>query len=208
MTDSSQASMEAVEEKRRSFSEAVAQGQVGLGVDIVEIERMKRIIERTPSFTHKVYSEEECRYCTSKALPEVHFATRFAAKEAVLKALGTGFSAGIGVRDIEVGRNSKGRPYVILTGKAKEIADFYGVIELPLSLSYTHHEAVACAMAITNESVKAQEERVDPMEELAKQFKEARSLLDELDKPTPSDSEAAPEDRIETPKRAQGDDNL
>ena len=155
-------------------------GAVGLGVDIVDIARLRRILERTPSFARKVYSDEERAYCLDKATPEVHFATRFAAKEAVVKALGTGFSGGIGVRDIEVRRTSKGRPYVVLSGRAKEVARELGVRELPISLSYTHTEAVACAMAITEASVRAAEERVNPMEELARQFKEARGMLDEL----------------------------
>ena len=155
-------------------------GAVGLGGDIVDIARMRRILERTPSFARKVYSDEERAYCLDKATPEVHFATRFAAKEAVVKALGTGFSGGIGVRDIEVRRTSKGRPYVVLSGRAKEVARELGVRELPISLSYTHTEAVACAMAITEASVRAAEERVNPMEELARQFKEARGMLDEL----------------------------
>ena len=165
-----------------SFTDALAQGQVGLGVDIVEIDRMRRILGRTPSFAQKVFSQDERAYCDSKAMPETHYATRFAAKEAVLKALGTGFSEGVGVRDVEVGRNAKGRPYVILRGRAKELSDSYGVLEIPLSLSYTHQEAVACAIAITAESVKASQERVDVIEELTKQFKEARSLLDEMEK--------------------------
>ncbi|MDR2716065.1 MAG: holo-ACP synthase [Coriobacteriaceae bacterium] len=164
----------------RSFADAIAQGQVGLGVDIVEISRMKRILARTPRFAGKVFSEDERAYCETKVTPEVHYATRFAAKEAVLKALGTGFSGGIGVRDIEVGRNTKGRPYVVLRGRAKELADTYGVLEVPLSLSYTHRDAIACAMAITAESLKSSQERIDPMEELARQFKEARNLLDEI----------------------------
>ena len=79
----------------------VAEGQVGLGVDIVEIARVRRILERTPSFRERVFSEEERAYCDAAANPEVHYATRFAAKEAVVKALGTGFTRGIGVRDIE-----------------------------------------------------------------------------------------------------------
>lgn len=158
-------------------------GQVGLGVDIVEIARVRRILERTPSFRTRVFSEEERAYCDATANPEVHYATRFAAKEAVVKALGTGFTRGIGVRDIEVRRNAKGRPYVVLSGRAKEVAAEQGVRELPLSLSFTHTDAVACAMAITEDSVRAQEQRVNPMEELAKQFKEARKMLDEMDAP-------------------------
>ncbi len=163
-----------------ALSMTVASDSVGLGVDIVEIERMARIIERSPAFTEKVYSAAERAYCDGHAHPEVHYATRFAAKEAVLKALGTGFSEGISWLDVEVRRTSKGRPYVVLTGRAREVAREMGVREIPISLSYTHTDAVACAMAITDESVAAQERRRDPMEELTRQFKEARSFLDEL----------------------------
>ena len=178
----------------RAAEEAVAaslppiEGAVGLGVDIVEIERMKRILERTPSFARRVFSCEECCYCDATASPEAHYATRFAAKEAVVKALGTGFSRGIGVRDIEVKRSSKGRPYVVLSGRAKQIAREMGVRELPISLSYTHTDAVACALAITDESRQAAEERKDPMVELGRQFKEARAMLDDIDAPTAGDT--------------------
>ena len=71
------------------------EGQVGLGVDIVEIERMKRILARTPSFRTRMFSEDERAYCDAKATPEVHYATRFAAKEAVLKEIGCGLAAGL-----------------------------------------------------------------------------------------------------------------
>lgn len=174
------------------------EGQVGLGVDIVEIERMRRILTRTPSFARKVFSEAERAYCDAKANPEVHYATRFAAKEAVVKALGTGFSEGIGVRDIEVRRTTKGRPYVVLTGRAREVARKQGVREMPLSLSFTHTEAVACAMAITEDAVSAAKKRVDPMDELARQFKEARSMLDDLDA-KPNGEAAAEESAGEAP---------
>ncbi len=153
-------------------------GQVGLGVNIVEIERMKRILARTPSFSRKVFSCEECCYCDGKSNPEVHYATRFAAKEAVVKALGTGFSEGIGVRDIEVRRTSKGRPYAVLTGRAREVARELGVRELPISLSYTHTEAVACAMAITVTPYALPRSASTPWRS-ARRFKEARALLDE-----------------------------
>lgn len=187
------------EETVRAVEDAAAvslpiDGAVGLGVDIVEIARMKKILERTPSFARKVFSCEECCYCEDTAAPEVHFATRFAAKEAVVKALGTGFTRGIGVRDIEVKRSSKGRPYVALSGRAKQVAKELGVRELPISLSYTHTDAVACALAITEDSQKAAEERADQKAELAKRFKEARSMLDEIDAPadaTPSGEKAS-----------------
>ncbi|MCI8341244.1 MAG: holo-ACP synthase [Eggerthellaceae bacterium] len=158
----------------------MADDQVGLGLDVVEIARMERILARTPSFAAKVFSEQERAYCDATAHPATHYATRFAAKEAVVKALGNGFSGGVGVRDIEVRRNAKGRPYVVLAGRARTIADSIGLREMPISLSFTHAEAVACAMAITEGAVAASEKRVDPMEELTRQFKDARSMLDEL----------------------------
>lgn len=157
-----------------------ADGTVGLGVDIVEVERMASILERTPAFAERIFSEEERAYCDKMANPATHYALRFAAKEAVVKALGTGLAEGIGVRDIEVQRATNGRPSIKLTGRALEIANEQGVRDLSISLSYTHTDAVACAMAVTNASVKASEKRKDPMEELARQFKETRGILDEL----------------------------
>ena len=151
-----------------------------MGIDLVDIARIKRILARSPRFASKVFSETERAYCDSCANPEAHYATRFAAKEAVLKALGCGFAPGVTVRDIEVVRNAKGTPRVVLHGRAAGIARELGVQSLPLSLSFTHDEAVACAMAITGESVKAMERRADPMRKLVQQFKEARTLLDEL----------------------------
>ena len=163
-----------------ALSMAIPDESVGLGVDIVEIVRMRKIIKRSPAFVEKIYSAAERAYCDEHAHPEVHYATRFAAKEAVLKALGTGFSGGIHPLDVEVRRTAKGRPYVVLTGRAREVAREQNVREIPISLSFTHTDAVACAMAITDESVAAQERRRDPMEELTRQFKEARTFLDDL----------------------------
>lgn len=159
---------------------AFVEGTVGLGVDIVDVERMARILERSPSFAARAFADDERAYCEAAANPAAHFAVRFAAKEAVAKALGTGFAQGVGVRDIEVRRTANGRPYVALSGEAKRIAAERGVRELPLSLSYTRSDAVACVMAITESSVRASAERVDPLQELAKQFKETRSFLDEI----------------------------
>lgn len=163
------------------FADVFMDDPVSMGVDIVEIARMKAILARTPAFARRVFSAEECAYCDSTAAPANHYATRFAAKEAVLKALGTGFSAGIGPRDVEVVLNSRGKPSVRLHGKAKEIAAQAQVVEIPLSLSYTHHDAVACALALTKAPQPEQEQPESPAEQLARQFKEARSLLDELD---------------------------
>lgn len=167
-------------EKQDEEARTYADGTVGLGVDIVEIERMRGILERRPSFAEQVFSPAERAYCDSKASPATHYALRFAAKEAVVKALGTGFSEGIWVHDIEVERASNGKPLAKLSGRALEVAQAQGVRELSLSLSYTHTDAVACALAVTESSVQATEARKDPMEELARQFKETRKILDDL----------------------------
>ena len=155
------------------------ENQVGLGIDVVEIARIEAIIARTPAFL-EIFSDEEREYCNAKARPAVHYACRFAAREAVCKALGTGFAFGIRPQDITVSRISTGRPVAHLAGRAAEVAAELGVLELPISLSYTHTEAVACAMAITEKIRAAEALRKDPMEELAKQFKSARAMLDEI----------------------------
>ena len=152
----------------------------GLGVDIVEIERMRAALERFPRMKERLFSEEERAYCEKRSRPEIHYALRFAAKEAVLKALGTGFS-GMKFSDVEVIREGNGRPVPRLYGRAAEVAEELGVVEMHLSLSFTHSTAVASAVAITAESrPKPKDEPVDQMAELAANFKELRSMLDEL----------------------------
>lgn len=168
---------------------------VGLGVDIVEIERMRRILDRTPSFAHKVFTEAEQAYCNRKTSPATHYAARFAAKEAVCKALGTGILAsGIGLQDVEVTLDSRGKPQVALHGAAAEIAQEQGVLDVPLSLSYTHDVAVANAVAITRASQAERERRRDVKAELAQQFKEMRGMLDDLGTQTASQASAAAAD--------------
>ena len=164
---------------------------VGLGVDIVEIERMRRILDRTPSFAHKVFTDAEQDYCNRKGNPATHYAARFAAKEAVCKALGTGILAsGIGMRDVEVVRDSHGKPAIALHGAAARIAEEQGVVDVPLSITYTHSVAVANAVAITKASQAEREKRRDVKAELAQQFKEMRGMLDDLGEQTATSAEA------------------
>ena len=153
---------------------------VGLGVDIVEIDRMRRALARRSRMKQRLFSEEEQWYCEHKAQPEIHYALRFAAKEAVLKALGTGFS-GMRFLDVEVARDEKGRPYPKLYGAAKEYADKMGIVEMHLSLSYTQTTAVASAVALTEEARPKAKGKPSTREELAREFKELRALLDGLD---------------------------
>lgn len=157
--------------------------QVGLGVDVVDISRMERIIKRSPAFTARVFSEAERSYCNNNALASAHYAARFAAKEAVVKALGTGFSDGIVVRDVEIVRTAHGRPVVVLHGRAKEIADERHICEIPVSLSFTHSHAVACAVCITEDvrDARAKKEvHLTSRQQLNEQFKHARRMLDDL----------------------------
>jgi len=152
----------------------------GLGVDIVEIERMGRALARRPRMRDRLFSAEEQAYCDARNKPEIHYAMRFAAKEAVLKALGTGFS-GIRFRDVEVVRDERGRPVPRLSGRAAEVADAAGVVEMHLSLSFTHTNAVASAVAITEGMRPVREpEPETPTERLAASFRSARALLDEV----------------------------
>lgn len=177
---SSTAQSKKEDEAQQGASSSVLSDSVSLGVDIVEIERMRAILKRSPAFVRRAFSEDERAYCDSTAAPEFHYATRFAAKEAVLKALGTGFSQGVGIRDVEVVLDSKGKPRVALHGRALEISKEAHIKEFPLSLSYTHKEAVACAMAITEEAQAEPIRKMSPTEELTRQFKEVRSLLDDI----------------------------
>lgn len=156
------------------------QSITGLGVDIVEIERMAEALRRRPRMKERLFSEEERAYCDKRNKPEIHYAMRFAAKEAVLKALGTGFS-GMRFRDVEVMRDERGRPVPKLSGRAAEVAEAAGVVEMHLSLSFTHSTAVASAVAITEAMrPRRDQEPETPQQRLAASFKGARSLLDDV----------------------------
>ena len=153
----------------------------GIGVDMVEIARVEKPLARRPSFATRVFTAEERAYCEGKARPAKHYAARFAARAAVLKALGTGFSRGIGFADVSVVRNEAGRPEAKLEGRALEVARELGVREVAISLSYTHDIAVANAVAITDDVRPKVEERPDPQAELLASFRAARSVLEELE---------------------------
>lgn len=151
---------------------------VGLGVDIVEIARMERALTRRPRIKERIFSASERGYCDARNRPSVHYALRFAAKEAILKALGTGF-AGMRFTDVEVVHDERGRPVPVLHGRAAEVAAGLGVTELHVSLSFTQANAVASAVALTSEAAPTPVEPT-PKERLAAAFKDARGMLDEL----------------------------
>ena len=116
----------------------------GVGTDIIEIERIKRSIERhRQHFLDRVFTEKEQEYCLRHRESERHFAGRFAAKEAVVKALGTGFTRGIGWLDIEIENDSSGKPFVKLSSRLQE---FFGATNLSISISHCRNYAVAFAV--------------------------------------------------------------
>jgi len=121
------------------------------GTDIIEIERVKQSIDSLgDAFRNKVFTENEIKYCEEKkAVKYQSYAARFAAKEAVSKALGTGISRGISWRNIEILNNEYGKPYTVLSGKAQEIYAGLRGTDLSISLSHSENYAVAYAVIIT-----------------------------------------------------------
>ncbi len=112
---------------------------LGVGTDIVETERIKDLCEREPGFVDRVFTQTEIEYAMGKSSKYLHLAARFAAKEAVAKALGHSFSW----HDVEVTNNPEGKPMVNLYGRAKECA---GDAQVHLSISHTRHYAAAVAV--------------------------------------------------------------
>ncbi|HSV75885.1 MAG TPA: holo-ACP synthase [Bacteroidales bacterium] len=115
----------------------------GLGTDIIEVDRIRKTMEADPDFRHQIFSPAEISYCESKAYPCRHYAARFCAKEAFLKALGTGFNAGISLTEIEVLQEPSCRPFIKLTGSAKDFFEKFGFSKILVSLSHLKDIAVA-----------------------------------------------------------------
>lgn len=117
---------------------------VGTGIDIAEVPRIAASIERFGDrFLQRVFTEGEIRYCDAKANRAERYAARFAAKEAAMKALGTGWNYGVRWRDIEVSRKPGGRPTLLFHGKAAEFAAKLKATNVALSLTHTAEEAIA-----------------------------------------------------------------
>ena len=122
---------------------------LGIGTDIVECPRIGKMIEQHGElFLRRVYTEREIRYCQSRKHAIEHFAGRWAAKEAILKAMGTGRSQGISWTDIEVRNGQDGQPQVMVCGAAEEIARERGIGDILISISHCRTYATAYAMAL------------------------------------------------------------
>jgi holo-[acyl-carrier protein] synthase len=121
----------------------------GIGIDVIENSRIADAIRRHGErFLQKVFHRAEVDYCRSMKEASPHFAARFAAKEAVAKALGTGFSGPVNWKDIEVRRKANGEPFVVLHAGAAEMAERIGISEILISMSHTQDYAVAQAVLL------------------------------------------------------------
>lgn len=124
---------------------------LGTGVDLVENGRLKRSVDQFGrKFLDRVFVASEVAYCEAMRDPFPHFAVRFAAKEAVSKAFGTGIGEQINWTDIEIRRKASGEPFVVLHGNGRELAKRRGVDEIHLSLSHTENYSVAFATLVAN----------------------------------------------------------
>lgn len=122
---------------------------IALGLDLVEVERIRALLEKHGDrFRERTFTSGECAYCDSNADPAIHFAARFAAKEAVAKALGTGFAEGVNWSDIEVTRSDAGVPGVLLHGGAAAKAERLGIQRWMISLTHTAAGAAASVVAL------------------------------------------------------------
>jgi holo-[acyl-carrier protein] synthase len=117
---------------------------IGTGVDLVECARIERSIDRFGDrFLHRVFTKGEIEYSMSMKFPARHLAARFAAKEAVSKAFGTGIGKAMGWRDIDIQKKPSGEPFLVLSGPAQELAKKRGVTRGLITLSHTEHHAMA-----------------------------------------------------------------
>lgn len=116
----------------------------GIGLDLVEVARIEESLQRFGErFQKRVFTELERAYCNALPHPPLHFAARFAAKEAFLKALGTGLSNAISWKDVGIENLSSGKPELRVIGRALELATERGIEQMHVSLSHTHGHAAA-----------------------------------------------------------------
>jgi len=125
---------------------------IGIGTDITECLRIAQMIERHGElFVNRVYTAEEIKYCQGRKQSTQHFTGRWAAKEAILKAIGTGWRKGITWRDVEVLNEASGKPIATLRGGAKDVAERLGITKLLISISHCRSHATAYAIATGEE---------------------------------------------------------
>lgn len=126
---------------------------IGLGTDIIEIVRIGQMIERHGElFLNRVFTEDEIRYCSRRKELYQHYAGRWAAKEAVMKSLGTGFIRGIGWQEIEICSLKSGQPTIRLKGGAREHAEKMRIAQVMITISHCRAYATATAIAVGSDT--------------------------------------------------------
>ena len=120
---------------------------IGIGNDLVDIARFRRALERTPTLRERLFTEGERSYADARADPTERYAVRFAAKEAVMKALGSGWGAKVGWLDIEVARARSGKPEIVLHDKTARLAEQLGIRRWSLSITHTEQHGLAFVVA-------------------------------------------------------------
>ena len=122
---------------------------IGIGTDIIQCRRIEEMIAKHEDvFIQRVFTATEIEYCGSRKAYVQHYAGRWAAKEAILKAIGTGWAKGIHWTDIEILNQAGGKPYVQLNGEAKTICQAAGIQTVLISISHCHEFATAFATAV------------------------------------------------------------
>ena len=125
----------------------------GIGIDLVQIPRLRRVVERWQDrFLERVFTEEELAYYRARRDPVPHLAARFAAKEAGLKALGTGLRLGVRWRELEVRRERGQPPVLVLSGRSRAIGEARGGRRMLLTLTHDGEYACAQAMLVDDEA--------------------------------------------------------
>lgn len=121
----------------------------GIGIDVVEVARIAAAIERHGEpFLEKIFTAAERAYCETRKTPAMHYAARFAAKEAVAKALGTGIGKHAGLHDLEILHDAAGAPKLHLSGAAESFAEDNGITDIQISLTHAREYAAANAIAL------------------------------------------------------------
>lgn len=121
----------------------------GIGIDVVEVDRIESSMsEFGDRFVEKVFTAGERKYCDSQRKSWLHYAARFAAKEAISKAFGTGIGKDLGWLDMEIMRKESGEPQLVLSGAGKAFAEKNGIVEVKISLTHARHYAAANAVAM------------------------------------------------------------
>jgi len=117
---------------------------ISIGIDIIEVARIREVLLRTPRFADRVFTAAERAYCDSRGVVAAqHYAARFAAKEAALKALQTGWRGGISWQDVEISARESGAPYLIFRGEVLAVFEKFGATATHLSMSHTSEHAIA-----------------------------------------------------------------